>query len=455
MKSRIFFIDLVGIPLLSVATLAAPAIHPAAAFAFQGEKAKLQERLERNRKPPDSGAAPAPKKSKPPAAPAAPRKPSRKRTPPESAKAEAKPETPTTPSASDAASPPAAGTAAAPAPVLVATVITTNVSHAEVACGGKKLGETGDDKRLSASLPPGMTEITVTAPGYETVTQAVDLQPNNAQIAFALPINTGALMTRYLSPQHTDSIRLEDWENWFAAQQAKIAEDPTSGAERASWLFAQGQIAFSKKDFAAARASFLEAVKLEPMSQALHYALGKTFLSVNEVQSAQQAFQRAIELSPVMTMAYAGLGEAFERQKKIKDANANYERAATQGYQPYAMRIRMVRNTMREKQWSSAVSLLTSLAKSNPTDEVFILLGDCHQEKDQTADALESYNRARTLNPKSADAHYKAADTLFHMKKYSEARTALEQALSLTAQIGEVDRGAIQKLYEKVVSKLR
>jgi tetratricopeptide (TPR) repeat protein len=454
MKSRIFFINLVGVPLLSAATLAAPAIHPAAAFAFQGEKAKLQERLERSRKPSDPGAAPTPKKSKPPGAPATSRKPSRKRIPPESAKAEAKPETPATPNASDAASPPA-GTTAAAAPVLVATVITTNVSHAEVACAGKKLGETGDDKRLSASLPPGMTEITVMAPGYETVTQAVDLQPNNAQITFALPINTEAMMTRYLAPQHTDSIRLEDWENWFAAQQAKIAEDPTSGAERASWLFAQGQIAFSKKDFAAARASFLEAVKLEPMSQALHYALGKTFLSVNEVQSAQQAFQRAIELSPVMTMAYAGLGETFERQKKIKEANANYERAATQGYQPYAMRIRMARNTMREKQWSSAVSLLTSLAKSNPTDEVFILLGDCHQEKDQTAAALESYNQARTLNPKSADAHYKAADTLFHMKKYPEARTALEQALSLTAHRGEVDRGAIQKLYEKVVSKLR
>jgi hypothetical protein len=76
-----------------------------------------------------------------------------------------------------------------------------------------------------------------------------------------------------------------------------IAQD-TSPAERALAVYAEGKRLYDAGDYAAARAKFIAAIKVEPENPRWYYNLGLAHRQMDNFQAARQALLRARELNP-------------------------------------------------------------------------------------------------------------------------------------------------------------
>jgi tetratricopeptide (TPR) repeat protein len=381
-----------------------------------------------------------------------------------------------------------------PAPVAapLEVVFTTDLPDSDIflnSPGGtaQKLGKTDAEGKLTVKLPRGSHSVTVSHIGQRTERLQIDVRPGNTNFSFIValptpqanavaakpdetpaPVDDAAakeaeaanaveeVIKRHLDAQQTGNVSASDWQLVETYNNAGLEKDPANTNHKARALFAQGQLAYLRGDYAGALVAFNKAVLAEPELVAAHYSLGNAYLATNQPAQAVKAYQRAVELNQELALAYKGLGDAYTKQGKTKEANSYYARAKRLG--PATSTASNLDSTillMRRKQWSAALRELLEISKTQPTADVFIYIGDCYDELKQPLSASQAYHKATEIDPKSALAAYRYGEKMFELREFASAMDALERALALDQTGVTINRKRAREMANQAAEQLR
>lgn len=353
--------------------------------------------------------------------------------------------------------------------------------------GMQKLGNTDHNGRLHTRLTRGVYFITASRPGYQIV-QQINVQPGRTKFTFQLrgrpldgrrlaagaaPVTTTIttpptiaydeapgltseeILKRYLDPAQADSVTMNDWQLVQKQSAALFAQHPGDQQSRAQALFAQGQLAYLKGDYALAIGHFNQAALVMPNSALAFYGLGNAYLATNQTTEAMRAFQQAIQLEPSMVMPYKGMGDALNRLGKSKEALGYYRKAQGLGDHSPGVAVSLARHLIRSKRWAEALKELLKASEVRPTAELLVAIGDCYLEMKQPVSAAQAYRKATQLDARSSLAHAKYGEVLYELREHGDAFEALERALALDPAGGSIDRRRVRQLAEQAAAKTR
>lgn len=342
--------------------------------------------------------------------------------------------------------------------------------------GMHNLGSTDSNGRLHTRMTRGVYFITASRPGYQII-QQINVQPGRTKFTFQLrgrpldgrplaaggsitrheapPATSKEILKRYLDPARTDSVTTNDWQLLQKQSAAAFAQHPGDQQSRAQALFAQGQLAYLKGDYAVAIGNFNHAALVMPHSALAFYGLGNAYLITNQTTEAMRAFQHAIQLEPSMVLSYKGMGDALSRLGKSKEALLHYRRAQELGDNSPGVAVSLARNLIKSKRWAEALKELLKASEARPTAELFVMIGDCYLEMKQPVSASQAYRKATQLDVKSSLAHAKYGEVMYELREHSAASEALERALVLDHAGSSIDRRRVRQLAEQAAGKSR
>jgi tetratricopeptide (TPR) repeat protein len=354
-------------------------------------------------------------------------------------------------------------------PALLDVTFVTGVAESDIfvnAPGSKlqPMGKTGADGKLNTRMPRGVYNVTASRAGYNAQRQQISVQPGSTNFVINLtgqPLpgtlpTASEVLKRFSDPKQTDRVTAAEWQLVQQQTSVAFAANPGDAQVRAQSLFAQGQLAYLRRDYAGALVAFNNAALALPTSALAYYGLGNAYLATMQLPESLRAYQRAIELDGQLAMAYRGVGDVLTRQDKSKDALPYYERARQLGYFSADTSLNMAQNLMRRGRWAEAIRELSDLSKAQPSAAVFVALGDCYMQLKQPLSAAPAYRRAIELDPGSAQAHARYGEMMYESREYAAAAEALERALALD-QTGasKINRARTRKLADDAASKSR
>jgi TolB-like protein/tetratricopeptide (TPR) repeat protein len=224
-----------------------------------------------------------------------------------------------------------------------------------------------------------------------------------------------------------------------------------------------------------ARANYELAIAADPNFALAHAALSRVLSSIaaseasaSELKSlyagAIAEARRVIELAPTLAEGHLALGYAlFTGELDVRGARPSYDAADRYGrgdadivllYALYAVRAR------RFAQARSAIERALALDPLNP--RTWRAAGSIDLASGRPREALGRYDRALALNPSISNAHALKGYALIQMKRWAEAKAALEKEpsamfrLTGLAILGQKtsDKALAQKSYAQLVADL-
>lgn len=327
------------------------------------------------------------------------------------------------------------------------------------------LGRTGDDGRVRLRLLPGTYDIIASRPGYASQRKQITVSngansfdfdyTNVAKGVSASSATAKEVIERFVDPQRTDSVTLDDWQAALAQIRGELINNPVDSQLRARADFVQGQINLLSGNHSGAIVAFNSAALRMRDSALAYWGLGSAYLATNRLREAERAYQRAVELDARSALAFKGLGDVAVRQGKTKEAIEYYKRAMDLGYRSPEMMLQMAQALLRQRRWGEALPLLEEVARVRPSAEVFIAVGDAYVGLGKPMSAAPAYKRAMELDPKSALAYYKYGELSFEMREYGDALQALERALVLDQQGRVINLARARQLASRAAEMAR
>lgn len=357
-----------------------------------------------------------------------------------------------------------------------------------------KIGQTGPDGKLSVKLPQGAHTINASRNGYAAKRQQIEVRSDRTFFTISLkgenlvssssnamtdsmwltyfpptpkqserasaaresgggPTSAKGVFELYLDPKQTDKVTAADWQRVQADNAEILSQDPSNVQAKAQKLFADGQLAYLQANYADAVTAFNSAALVKPDSALAFYGLGNAYLANNQTQEAGRAYLRAAQLNSKFALAYKGLGDVFTRQDRRKEALYYYNQAMMLGLPLSHTGLGTARNMIKEHRYTDALKLLTDLAKTDPSSDIYLAIGDCYVGLKQLLSASQAYRKATEVDSKSAAAYAKYGDTMYDLHEYGAAKEALERALALDPTGQNIDAKRTRKQADEAAKR--
>lgn len=177
-----------------------------------------------------------------------------------------------------------------------------------------------------------------------------------------------------------------------------------------------------------------EAIKANPTDASLLYNLGRAqILAKTNMKDAEITFQKGLDVNAKEALNLAGKGHLRMVEGNATEAKTFFDQALSATKSKNASVLRAVAEgyITNAKFANDAIALLTK-AKSIDNDPfTYILLGDAYAKLAKGGDAVSSYEKAASLDPKSGVPHYKIGVVYLRSKNYSVAEESLLKAISI------------------------
>lgn len=140
-----------------------------------------------------------------------------------------------------------------------------------------------------------------------------------------------------------------------------------------------GNIHVTQGDLEKAKASYLEAVRLDPSSPN-RYSLGQAYLELGDYRNAEAQFKRVKELEPGKPNGDYGLGLIYAKQGKTQEAIGAFERAIAK----------------QKDFWFAHVELGYALTEIGERDRAAEIVSGMRGKADDLADTLDAHIYEKT-----------------------------------------------------------
>lgn len=198
-------------------------------------------------------------------------------------------------------------------------------------------------------------------------------------------------------------------------------------------LLLQAGMQQQSEDWAGARKSFEEMLKLEPDSATAHMNLTRLDLREGKVDAARQRFLALHKRNPKDVAALMGLASLAYAQNDLKAQREWLEKAVKANPKAMAPLMQLAQNLLATGNVQQALSLANQAHGAEPTNPATLqLLGDVQYASGAYANARSSYAKWAELQPNSAAAHSKLAMAHDKAGFAKEARLAMAKAITLS-----------------------
>lgn len=162
------------------------------------------------------------------------------------------------------------------------------------------------------------------------------------------------------------------------------------------------------------------------------YKEGVILGNEGKVEEALPKFQGAVGLEPKVFLFQLKLAYAYEMLKRYPEAHAAYERAialnprsaeARRGLADVLRRVRFL--DAAEREYREALRLRRDYK------EAWVGLAYLYSDRGDLEKAAEAYAQVLKVDPKDADAAFRAGNVLWRLKRYPEAVGYYRKALNL------------------------
>lgn len=194
----------------------------------------------------------------------------------------------------------------------------------------------------------------------------------------------------------------------------------------------RGTAYFGKNDFANARASFEQALAINPAFFPAAASLAQLDLRDKKPDMAQKRFERVLEKDNNNLSAMMALAKLAAAKKSEKEYVAWLQKAMKAHPKAMAPRSALVGYYLSKDQPQPALALANETVNADPDNpEALNMLGATQMAAGDKTNAIATFTKLARQSDQSAQAHQLLAMALIADKKFSEARAALQKALQL------------------------
>ena len=204
-------------------------------------------------------------------------------------------------------------------------------------------------------------------------------------------------------------------------------------------LWRAAEVALQAGRLGEALASVDRRLQSAPDDVAFLVQRAKVLRLLAEPEKAREAATRATRLAPTAADAHAQLGLAFLEQKKFANAESSFKKAlefdrangeALTGY---------AQLRLRQKRLPEAESMTMEAIRANPRHaDLYIVLGNILAARGNQSGMIESYRRARDIDPLNREANEKYVAAQAAVGGIDAARAALEEAVARMPEVPQV-----------------
>ncbi|MBI4471905.1 MAG: tetratricopeptide repeat protein, partial [Acidobacteria bacterium] len=221
-------------------------------------------------------------------------------------------------------------------------LISTSGASADVR---QPTGEGGE--AVLRAIPMGSYNIEVTAPGYETHREAIDVYDGNTSYVHVNLKNEGASSSNpptgdvlVLTPKarkELDKAREALDRGDLKKAQEQLNKAHKAAASYPEVLYLMGVLAMRRGELDAASEALKKAVRLDPNHYGANAALGRVLYELKDLPGAIQAIEKALAINGSDWSNHATIAAAYFNEKQFDKARYHAERAvaATEGKRPH------------------------------------------------------------------------------------------------------------------------
>ncbi len=199
----------------------------------------------------------------------------------------------------------------------------------------------------------------------------------------------------------------------------------------------RGRVQLAMKNADAARASFEQALRLDPVYFPAAAALAALDLADKKNDAARARFQGILAKDPKNVPALLALAELSARTGGSKDEIGKLLADAVNA-DPNAVRPRLllVEHHLRQNDTRAATTVAQAGVAAQPNSpELLDALGRVQMAANDHQQALATFNKLASLQPQSPQPHLRVAGVQLAMKNETGARQSLDRALRLTPNL--------------------
>ncbi len=212
----------------------------------------------------------------------------------------------------------------------------------------------------------------------------------------------------------------------------------------------KGGAFFAKHDVVAARASFQQALALDPVYLPALENLAQLDLYEKKPEQARQRFEAALAKDKNNVDLMTGLAKLAAAQGDNGETARWLERANREHPDALAPAVLLAEFYQRQGQHQKSLALAQTLQASNPSSPgPLALLAEIQVGNGDYAAALESYGKLATLQPASAALQMRVAQVQIKLNDKDGALASARKAMRMQADFVEAQVVAVGLLLEK------
>jgi tetratricopeptide (TPR) repeat protein len=237
-------------------------------------------------------------------------------------------------------------------------------------------------------------------------------------------------------PLHVDAIHVMA-ESAFSAAEITAARErlqklKAKSGDKSAFHVAEGLLYLRETNASSAELEFKQAVALDPKMGTAYIGLGTILWQRNDLTGAEQMFKKAAELSPARSTRQLHWVDFKVKNGGAKEARSYLEELVKKApdFIPALNRLADMEFTgAKTNDCSARISKVLALDPENY--EAHTLLGRLRLAEGKPAQAVQEFERLRSLYPKLAQTHYQLALAYIVNKDPGKAMASLQQSLTL------------------------
>lgn len=181
-----------------------------------------------------------------------------------------------------------------------------------------------------------------------------------------------------------------------------------------------------------AKQQFEEAVRIAPDQWSHHCDLGIVLAKLGDDKQAEAELKRATEMAPGIPEPHEELAEFYLDRNRNEEADELYDLISERFPDSLSGELGKIALLNRQGKFAEAIERAKFLSAGHSDDwRVMLAMGASLNASGAAADALAPLERAITLRPQSAEAHYQLALAQFRLQQYPLTLSSLINALKL------------------------